>query len=347
MNSCGGNDVNPTLGLLRFIGSPFATSTYAPNQDKILELHQHSVKNRMSFFCLETINEKVDLRDLRTLYEKEKAKYSNTLRAIARVSRLLTDFKIEHAVYKTLRPYKSTTVDIDTLIFENGSKYQKAVKAMQRAGYKLIVQGPRSTTLKDAEIDIGIDLYEQVAVSLITYIDKEKLIEYVTTTRLPNGGHVKTLKPEADLVAIIAHSVIKEQIYTLSEYYTFIYYLEKMNINNFIQLVGQNNLTSATRTHAAITALLHKAAHKTIPNELQQILAHLDEEKIETTLLIKNGFKTPHKYLMLTLARSLAETMKGKKCRDSFAMQILHMLNPNFTGNFLKESIQHITRKTY
>jgi len=301
----------------------------------------------MSFLYLDTISEKADLGHLRNLYEREKTKYLKTLEAISRVSRILTDLNIKHAVYKTLRPYKFTTVDIDTLIFENGRRYRKTVRAMQKAGYKLIGQGPRSTTLKDTEIGIGIDLYEQVAVSAITYIDKEKLIGHVTTTRLPSGAHVKTLKPEADLATIIAHSVIKEQMYTLSEYYTFIHYLKKMNIHNFVQLAKQNNITYATRTHANITTILHKTAHKTVPNELLQILSRLGEEKLETPLLIENCFETPHKYHMATLARSLLEIMKGKKCRNSIATQILHMLNPNFARDFLKASIQHITRKMY
>jgi len=301
----------------------------------------------MSFLFLNTIGEKAGFGFLRNLYEKEKAKYSKTLDAISRVSRLLMDANIKHVVYKTLRPYESTTVDIDTLIFESGSKYWKAVKAMQKAGYKLIVQGPRSTTLEDMEIDIGIDVYEQVAVSMITYIDKEKLFEYVITARLPNGATVRTLKPEADLATVIAHSVIKEQMYTLSEYYTFIRYLKRMNLHNFIQIAEQNNITHATRTHATITALLHKAAHNTIPEELQQILTHLGQESLEATSLIESDFETPHKYHMLTLTRSLLEIMKGKKCRNSVSLQFLRMLNPKFLRNFLNASIQHITRKTY
>lgn len=347
IDSCGENEVGLTLELLRFLGSPFTSSIFQMNQDKTLEFYRCSVNNRMSFFYLETMSEKVGLGDLGTLYEAEKSKYLKTLGAISRVSQFLTDLNIEHAVYKTLRPYKSTTVDIDTLIFEGGRKYRKAVKSMQRAGYELMGRGPRSTTLMDTEIDIGIDLYEQVAVSLITYLDKEKLVDNITTEKLPNGTRVKTLNPEADLAAIIAHSLIKEQMYTLSEYYTFIHYLKKLNIDNFVQLVKQNNIVSATKTHAAITGLLHKAAHKTTPMALQRILAHFGEEEFETTLLIKNGFETPHKYHMATLARCLLEIMKGKKCRNSVAMQTLHMLDPNFAGNFLKASIQHITRKTY
>lgn len=336
-----------TIELLRFLGSPFAHSTiYLLNQSRSVQLHEYSVKNRMLFFYLQTISKK-SLRDFAIFYQKERTKYLKTINAVSRASQVLTNENIRHAIFKTVRPYESTTVDIDILIFGDKNNYIRSIKAMQSAGYKLIVRGPRSTTFHDSKINIGIDLYEQVAVSYLTYIDKERLVDYVTTTRLPNGEPVKTLKPEADLIAIIAHSIIKEQMYTLSEYYTFIHYLKQMNIHNFIQTVKQNNLTSATRTHAALTALLHKAAHNTTPSELQQILNNLGEEKFETTRLIKNNFKTPHKYHPITVAKSLLEITKGKKTRNSMATQIYHMLNPNFSKKFLKASMVHVIRETY
>jgi len=284
---------------------------------------------------------------LGSTYDEEYTKYLKTLSAISRVSSLLDEKNIKHAIFKTIRPYESTTVDIDILIFEDKNVHAKSVETMLKGGYKLVAFGPRSTTFQDQEASIGIDLYEQVAVSFMTYIRKEKMIDLVETIRLPNGEYVKTLKPEADLACIIAHSVIKEQMYTLSEYYTFIYYLEQMHLDNFIRIVKQNNITSATRTHATITKLLHKAAHKTIPNELQRITNSLGEENLEPTRLIKNNFETPFKYHPITITRALLEIAKGKTSRDSMAIQIFKMSNPNFTKKFLKDLMKHITRKTY
>lgn len=340
--------MNLTLQLLRIISSPFVKETEIPAADvKLFKLHRYSIKNRFPLPYLEALKKSHKLGALESVYGKENTRYLKTLDSIARASRLLSQKDIEHATYKTVRPYKSTTVDIDILIFEDKNNYIKSIRTMQKAGYELIVYGPRSTTLWDQENNIGVDLYEQVAVSFITYMDKEKISDYITTAKLPNGEYVKILKPEADLAAIIAHSVIKEQMYTLAEYYTFIHYLKQMNIQSFLQIVKQSNITSATRTHAAITALLHQAAHKTIPNKLQQIVNQLGKETFETTLLIKNDFKTPHKYHPITIARSLLEISKGEKSRNSMAMQILHMLNPNFTKKVLEASIRHITRETY
>jgi hypothetical protein len=236
---------------------------------------------------------------------------------------------------------------LDILILGEDGSYAKSIEAMQGFGYKLVVIGPRSTTLRDLDADIGIDLYDEIAVSYITYLDKRTLVDYRTTAELPNGKSVETLKPEADLACIIAHSIIKEQMYTLSEYYTFLYYLKQMNVDNFLRLIRKNNITSATRTHAAITALLHKTAHGIVPEKLQGILGDLGPEKFETARLSKTNFETPHKYHLITVARSLREIAKGTKSRKSMAIQIYQLAHPSFATKFTKALTEHILRQTY
>jgi len=300
----------------------------------------------MRFLFLDALNKKGDLGNFETLYIEEKKKCVKNIEEICNVSRVLTNSGVSHAIFKTLRPYESNTVDIDTLIFGKEMNYSRAAKSLQNAGYKMIAFGPRSATLFHPKSNLSVDLYEQVAVSFLIYIDKEKFAEFVTTTELSNGS-VEILKPEADLGTIIAHSVVKEQMFTLSEYYSFLYYLKSLDVNNFLEIIRQNNLISMAVTHATITALLHLMAHRTVPYSLQQILEGLGEKTQETYLLIRNNMKTPHKYHAQTVARSFLEIMKGKKIRDSLATQILHMLNPYFSKSFLKDLLKHITRKTY
>lgn len=341
--------MNKTLQLMQLVNSPTVKSakTLQVEQYRIAEMLQYSTKNRMTLLFLDSMAKRGENSHFATLYNSEKAKHLETLRLASEVSSFLTDHDISHAVFKTLRPYVFTTADIDIIIFEKGRKYSDAVEKMQRAGYKLIVRGPRSATMKETSSNIGIDLYEEVAVSLIIYLDKEKLARFVTTLKRPDGNYIKTLRPEADLLSLIAHSIIKEQMYTLSEYYSFIYYLEQIDIDDFIQIVRQNHLICAARTHITLTALLHKVAHKTLPIQLQKLLDNLGEEPLETASIIKNNFKTPHKYHMLTLARSLLEIAKQEKSRNSYVNQILYMLSPGSARRFLRDLMKHVTRETY
>jgi len=338
--------MNLSLELLRVLSLQSEPIRLSTSKDKLLKLSCLSSRNRMLFFYLHKIDPK-NLGKLSSLYKKEQTNYTRTNHAIARASQILTDANIEHAFFKTIRPYISTTVDLDILIFGGNGDYTKSVKVMKNVGYKLVTHGPRSTTLLDKEANIGIALYSEVAVSFIIYIDKRTLSSCVTTTKLPNGEYVKILKPEADLSCIIAHSIIKEQMYTLSEYFTFIHYLRQMNINDFLRIIKQNNMVSAARTHASITALLYRMVHKIIPEELQRIIDGLGEEKFETVRFIRNDFETPYKSHPITVARSLLEITKGRKSRISMATQLYYMLNPNFTKKFVKELLQHIKRETY
>jgi len=281
------------------------------------------------------------------IYEQQIAKYTETFEAISRISHILSKADIEHAIFKTLRPYIFTTVDIDIIIFGNIYRYERACKAVQNAGYRKIVRGPMSTTLEDPKMKIGVDLYNEVAVSYVPYIDKTKLIDFITDTTLPNQEQVKTLRCEADLISVIAHSVVKENMYTLSEYYSFVYYLQQLNVDDFVQLVEKTHLKSATTIHIGITALLYKIANGNLPNKLQKVLAEIGIEGFETAMVIKKDFEMPHKYHFSTVARCLFEIVHNGKTRKGIARQIFNSLNPSFSKDFFKKLVEHATRETY
>lgn len=340
--------MNSTVKLLRLLGSPYsASSLYSVGLDDQLELLRYAAKNRLSLLYLDAINQREASDSLASLCAKEIAKYIETSNALIRISHLLTDAHIKHAVIKTVRPYLFTTVDIDVLIFGNAVDYERAIKTVRDAQYLQLASGPMSVTFQDPKMKIGIDLYREVAVSCVPYIDKAKLIGNILDAKLPNGGIIKTLTPEADLLTIIAHSIIKENMYTMSEYYTHINYLERLNVNRFIELVKQTHLRSSTRIHTTISAMLHKAAHKTVPKKLIQILNQLGRDELETAILQKKGFEMPHKYHPITIIRCLLEILEEDKTRKGIAMQMFHALDPRFSQDFLKKLISHIVRETY
>jgi hypothetical protein len=339
--------MNFTIQLMRLLdsNSPFTELAVLPEERDQLLLYAKN--NRILFSYLEAVNTRKASGEPADIYEKELRRYVATIDAVSRISKVLTSKHLRHAIFKTVRPYRSTTVDIDIIIFGSAGDYLNANRAAHEAGYRLVEQGPSSTTFEDPEMGIGIDLYREISASHIIYMDKDTLAGYATDAYLPNGEPVRTLEPEADLAAIIAHSLVKEQMYTLSEYYTFVKYLKQIKVTNLLQIAKQNNITNAVRVHASITALLYKVAHNGVPDELHQILSNLGEEKLETTLLVRKNLKTPHKYHTLTVAKCLVESAKGEKCRRSMALQVLKMLNPRFTGKLLKLFTEHATRETY
>lgn len=341
--------MNPTIKLLRIIGSPFLSSTEVPNNEREAEeLYVYTVKNRIPHLYLEALEKREMLGKLKLRHDKLYVNYLKLVDAVGRVSSFFTDLGVKHGIFKTVRPYLAATADIDVLIF--GNKYMQTINAMLQEGYKLLGSGPESTTLYDDQSDMKIDVYKEVAASHIVYLDKVKIRGHLTKKRAPNGQFFQTLTREADLITVIAHSVIKEQLYSLGEYYTFLYYLAEMNakeVCSLVNLVKGNYIIKATRSYMSITATLHQTAHGMVPKICKEILAELGYDTFERVRLIKNAFKTPHKYHILTTLKALQEKSTENRARRSMAMQLLSMLKPSFTGLLIKDVVQHIHRETY
>jgi hypothetical protein len=336
-----------TLGLLRLIESSSAFSVENLNNDSVKGLYEYSVKNRMPTSFLEKFTDSTTFPAMKELAAHEQEKYLKMLNAVSDVSHLLERANIRHAMFKTIRPYRSTTVDIDTIVFGNHGDYCRSLETLKNSNYVMLAHGPMSATFWDNTANIGIDIYDEIAVSGLCYIDKNKLTLFSRTMKLANRAEASLLAPEADLLAIVAHSIIKEQMYTLSEYYSFIKYLGKLKVDVFLDLLKETNLTNAARTHASITALLFNATHRGTSEKLHRIVETLGQDDFETSRILRRDLQTPHKYHPITLGKSLLEIAKGKKSRTSIAMQLYKMTDPTFTSKFLYALLQHVTRETY
>lgn len=337
-----------THQFLRVVGSPFASSSQKPSTEGNSGLYTYAQKNRMSLLCLEALKKLGKLDLLQKEYDKLIGDYAKTERAVCRLSKILDEADIDYAFFKSIRPYQEVTVDIDILIF--GSRYKEVIQVFHRAGYTFLGDGPLSTTFRDMEARIDLDIYDEVGVSHIIYLDKDVLANFVGDRKLSNGEVVPSLVPEADLLAVIAHSVVKEQIYVLSEYYTTLYYLAKMKysaLNSFLSLVEKCRMRLAAKTHLGITALLHHLAHGYMPISLMQLLKELDMDRLELVHVQEMGFQMPHKYDFLTIIRALIEKFGEEKARRSLASQTLNMLNLKFTSSVIKMMLHHVSRETY
>jgi len=344
---------NRTIKLLRVVGSPFVSGKESPaNAYEASELYDCAIKNRMAFFFLTELRKSFELGKLKNAYTLMYAKYLGTYDAILRASNVLTMVNVDHAIFKTIRPYPSTTVDIDILVFGPDDFHKKAIDSMGDAGYIRLGSGPHSMTFRDPAVDIGVDLYREVSVSHIIYLDKDLLKPYVTQKRLLLQGPrtVSVLSPAADLVALIAHSVIKEHMYTLSEYYSTLHYLGEMSpdeLSGFQKMIYENNIVSTVVVHMGITARLHEIAHGYVPEKIKEFVGGLQVKSIEGQRF-ERSLKFPYKFHPLTVLRALIEKITGEeKTRRSVAKQIIGMSQPNFAGSVVRKIVEHTWRETY
>jgi len=166
---------------------------------------------------------------------------------------------VKYALFKTLRTIPYVPSDIDILLFDQ-KQFSLIYKLLYvRENYKIIEWGPKSVTIRNPKNKINIDLYNEIAVSNLIYIDKNNLKKYIKKTYISNC-EIIMLMSEADLLVSLNHSLIKEQLYTLADFYNILFetknYTQKQ-INTFIELTKISRSEFVVITILALTNLLH------------------------------------------------------------------------------------------
>lgn len=353
--------MDQTLRLLRLIGSPFAPpQTFARNEDESLELYDCAVKNKIGLLYLETLRKNNVLNKYEPEYENLKKRQAEHLDTAIRISNLLNNQNVEYAVIKSLMPFPFVPNDVDILIFDLANRFEEIINTAKNSGYDVIGEAALEVMIHDARNEkhkdptgkdiYDVDLYRELGASYIIYLDKSKLKKHVTELWL-NGEKIKILKPEAELATVLVHSILPEQIFTLHLYYTTLHYLSKMNgknIDDFITIAKENDITFAVKTVTSIIANIHEAAHGFIPEKLKIIGSELGKNKSEINRHQKKFLlKTPYIYGFATVIITLLEKLGERKAAKSILRQMLKMTNPKTVRYVARVVAERRRRETY
>jgi len=376
---------SPTLQLMRIIGSPLIADgeKISNNAVESQELYELAVRNKITLLYLEALKKQGKLNELKEKYDERIASYPRFMGAIAQLDKLLKPVNIDYVIFKTIRPYLGMPTDIDLLILGDSKQYQKTLDVLLKAHYGNIASdivdtnalcteddykkavetlmkptyladplknvSPTGTDFLDPEYGIDIDLQRELAINYVIYVDKNRFKNHIIRTKLPNGQEVSTLECGFELAVVTAHSLI-EQMYLLGECYALLYHLSAMDddgIDSFIEAVKENKLEVATRMVASITAELHKAAFGTIPQKLELVMNKLGTDTSEVGRLIRNEFKMPHKYSLLTVLRFFMHKIGEPRFRKSVLNQIIKTFNPKLARYVITELIDKYRRRHY
>jgi len=364
---------NPTLDLLRTIGSPFIPPETSYGEES-WGTYQHAVKNKIPLLYLEAIKQQGKLKKLKANYDEECARHRRFIDAIAKVSGLFEAANIEYAIFKTIKPYRGVPNDVDLIIIGDDAAYRKAVEVLLRACYVPFVPhylvdmstlgtndsymraaevlskptcgkdhvSPTGTGFVDPEYNIDVDPQKELAISYLVYMDKNRFKGNMIQVELPNGSSTNALRPELDLACVLAHSLI-EHTCLLGDYYTVLYRLSKMDeaqMRAFAHVVRENNITMAAKSCFSVVTELHRAAHGEVPGKLAAISDELGIVASEIKNVIKNGFTTPHKYNKSTVARLYMEKLHENRFRRSLALQMFHTLDPRLLKMTIADLIE-------
>lgn len=336
-----------TREFLRIVGSPLVNSNESSETTTKSQYYDYAVKNRIPLLYLEALKKQEDLGPLQKRYDELTLRHIEIKKAFRKIAEVLDAFRVNYAFFKSIRPYREITVDIDIIIF--GSTYRDVVSNLRNVGYSSMGSGPLSTTFRDDETRINLDIYDEIGVSNLVYLDKEMLVKLVDGV-LFDGVSFRSLRPEADLLAVIAHSIVKEHMYVLSEYFTTLHHISTMDqeaLRSFLFITKKCRMQSSVRVHLSVTALLHREAYGFVPEALVNLLRMLGPDYRELSLVAGTDFRMPYKYHLATVVRSLIEKLPEKKARRSFAVQTMKMLNPSFAAYVVKNGIAHMVRETY
>ena len=349
-----------SLDLVRIIGLHDTTSKRNDNlcrDEELLKLFLLSIKNKIPLLYLESVKKLwKNCGKLRKSYMHLRKKEQTILFLMEKIVNALSRHNVNYAVFKTLKPFPSIASDIDLLFFTYEDS-KKASKVFTESGYELVGPKFRNLTMFDLESGIKIDLYNEITVSGIVYMDKRKIKEYVTETTI-NKVKVPVLTPEADLLLTIGHSFYKEQLYTLADFYAIILHLTQFTPkqrNTFVKLAKAQHIEYACSLLLQLTQTIHSMVFRTKICEITQILDSLHLNSLlnaathRTLKLVVKKMRLPYKYNCETIAIGLADKLlKDKSTRHSIPYQVKELLSsPQFLKGFVTQIGIHIIRETY
>jgi len=332
------------LTLLKTIGSPLISNNF--QADERLEdsysskLYSIAEVNKIPLTYLGAAN----LQERKRLpeYNYHCSRLRRLMEVVAEVSELFNREGMNYVIFKTLRPYPEYVADIDVLNMGLRNNYRKMVEVLKESGYLLMEEGTYCTTFRDYKTrfktEVMIDVYDEISVGHLIYLDKHKLNHYIVKKKLPVGQVVRVFSPEAELLVTIAHSAIKENQYILAEYYATLHYLAIMDqraIERLVDLVRENKLVNAFRWHLTITSILHNFAFGFIPEKLSNLLFRLGGSWSKVYRQVFESMYPPYKCDPLTLASIFREKMQDSIFRRSLCRQMLSFPTRNFTKKLL------------
>ncbi|WP_069807928.1 hypothetical protein [Vulcanisaeta thermophila] len=147
---------------------------------------------------------------------------------------------LEYTVVKTLRPFPRIPSDIDLVV--KREDLGRVIRMFRNDGLRLLDRAPYGATLHSASYNYYLDVTTDLSVSGLVYISGEYLIRHTADRRI-DGIRVRAPVEPLDLLATVAHSVIKEWMFTLSDYYTAALWLT--HLTGALRYAGELHLTKS------------------------------------------------------------------------------------------------------
>lgn len=305
------------LELLRVLGSPFLRDRNFLNEyiDFSWELYRLALVNKV---VLSYLSRALGNDVTERLHRYHRHRLEVLMGILNKVCRVLEEYGFDYVVFKTLKPFEEEVSDIDILYLPRDYRgYGELVSILLKSGYSLMERSLYCTTFEDKRFkfttELMIDVYREVSVGPLIYLDKELLRSYVKSRNV-NGCMVKVLEPMAELSVTIAHAVFKEGKITLSDYLTALHYLYGMDkelMRKFVELAIRARIKYAAVLFLTIVAHAHRLAHGFVPSKVIDVLNALGGAINIPFSMLYNGppFTLDRKYVVKAVTEKLGDSV--------------------------------------
>jgi len=345
------------LTLMGIIGLPNTNVRIAQNdlnESAVLGLLPYAVKNKVPLLFLErALNIYGDTDHLRTFHKFYFEKSQLAINLIEEISRILVQKRINYIFFKTFKPFPFVTVDLDILFFTQ-EDLLSAYHTLLKQGFKLADYGAYSTSLYSPRHNMIIDLHLEISVSRLVYVNKKLLQEHTGEVNL-NGDQVPVLETPASLITVIAHSLYKEQMFTLSDYYTTaieVSNMTKQQCRTFMDLAEKAHIELSIKTVLALVHSLTKIAFdKTLPavTKIAEMIEinGVEEKMIPLTLShFVQSCKLPYRYPSIVVGVAfMTKIFKDPTIRGAIYNQLVELITNK--SKFLEHTLLHMRREAY
>ncbi len=248
---------------------------------------------------------------------------------------LFSQNQISYCVFKTVKPFPTTPSDIDVLV--DPTHLGRATNLLESRGFKITADDAYSTTLQKG--NMIIDLQLQPSVSNLPYISKKFLMQNVVTRQL-DGHEVKNLSDEAEIIVIASHSLYKEQMFTLSDYYSITLLSERVaDIRRLVDLARSSNTIDALRITSYLCGQITNKAFG-ISTKINEISNALGESSYHVHSIQEMPLKFPFSLVIKLLIR---RARKDRELRRMMLPAMMRIVSPSQ----LKKLVSHLRRQTY
>lgn len=348
-----------TKNIIQLIGTPFdEKSRDMPSDEFLLHIYNKAFHSRVAPIYLHKYRREGWNPKLEQYFIFVRDREAMTLRVLSDLAANLNELDNDgYVIFKSIKPYPAIPNDTDVLIFGGKNEFQMVLLHLYEKGYIFHEWAPLQTTVYDprgkGKIGKGkkggiyyIDVYREISSDYIRYLSKEAIYPYVVVKKI-NGIDVRLLRPEPELAIILFHNVFPERTYELEHFYMplFNFANSQFDLNLFVRFVEENSLTPAVATNLTFVEELHKLHFGFVPPPLKGLLDHWSRNCKEVARFRARGLETPYMFSPRIFSGSLMIKLHDPSCLFSMGAQFLHMLNPVFFWDVVKNFMKRFSER--